>query len=109
MEDRLRKEIKKELEYSNKKLEEMEKLVKSLAQRKPKVYILMYYYTEDCIYNNEGCVCGIYSTYEKAKDVLQERLEEYVEYKEEEHEGIYEAKDEKGFYNYYTIVSEEVN
>lgn len=50
MEDRLRKEIKKELEYSNKKLEEMEKLVKILAQRKPsemKIYNVVHHYDVD--------------------------------------------------------------
>lgn len=78
---------------------------------KTEVYILMYYYTGSPIYNNEGCVYGIYSTYEKAKDALQEKLKEYVEYEDlgKEYEGIYEAKDEYGFYTYYTIESEEVN
>lgn len=50
MTDKLRKEIKKELEYSNKKLEEMEKLVKILAQRKPsemKIYNVVHYYDVD--------------------------------------------------------------
>jgi len=76
---------------------------------KTEVYILMYYYTEESICNNEGCVCGIYSTYEKAKDALKERLKEYVEYEELEEEGVYEVKEEYGFYGYYTIKNREVN
>lgn len=76
---------------------------------KAKVYILMYHYTEQSMYDYEGCVCGVYSTYEKAKDALKERLEEYVEHKELEEEYVYEVKDENGFYSYYSIKNSEVN
>ena len=77
MEDRLRKEIKKELEYSNKKLEEMEKLVKSLAQRKPEVNdmankVYMIAYGEEPFYGVEMYLVGIYDTKEKANEALAE-------------------------------------
>ncbi len=66
----LREEIKKELEYSNEKLEEMEKLVKSLAQRKSKVYMIAY--GEEPFYGVEMYLVGIYDTKEKADEALAE-------------------------------------
>lgn len=125
MEDRLREEIKKELDYSNKKLEEMEKLVKSLAQRKPKVYILLY--TEEnidgaYITTTEARILGAFSTYEKAKaniikfangNTVFEHNGEFIEKRYEGHYlhdgSYYEANLGDGHYRIVEEYIDEVN